>query len=230
MRRGEKGHPKSRVLWYITNVLTSVREFLSGNAMTNSIRRKEITVQQCDNSEADEIFQEHYWMKRIRRSRKLSYCAFYLGEKVAWIQCADPFGTSLAKPLQAFDIGEAIELCRGYFRDEAPGNIESCTIANVMRRLPNDWYVKFGVVKKIAIVYQDLDIGQKGIVYGAVGFLPYAKAKRARHHSEAKRGNSKGYKIVWARALRPISGQHYKISMPESPFLKNGKADSIIGS
>ena len=65
----------------------------------------------CENKEADEVFLEHYWMKRIRRSRRLSYVVYYLYSKVAWIQVADPFGTKLKQPLQNFDISEVIGLC-----------------------------------------------------------------------------------------------------------------------
>lgn len=156
-----------------------------------------------------------YWMKRIRRSRRLSYSVFHRLEKVAWIQCADPFGTKLARPLQVFDIGEALELCRGYFLDEAPSNIESCAIAKVLRRVPDEWHDSFGVIKKLAIVYQDLDAGQKGIVYRALGFRPYARCVGARHYTEPTRGGSEGHKVVWARKLRRVSGQHYDVEMPE---------------
>ena len=154
-------------------------------------------------------------MKRIRRSRRLSYAVLHRLEKVGWVQCADPFGTNLAKPLQKFDVGDAVELCRGYFFDEAPSNIESCAIANVLRRLPDEWYQSFGVIKKLAIVYQDIDAGQKGIVYKALGFKPYARCVRARHYTSPTRGSSSGNKVVWARSLRRVSGHHYDVKMPE---------------
>ena len=179
-------------------------------------RRRDVLIRPCDNRQADDIFLRHYWMKRIRRSRRLSYSVLYRNEEVAWIQCADPFGTRLAKPLQRFDIQEAVELCRGYFVDSAPGNIESCSIAMVLRFLPNDWYRAFGVVKRIAIVYQDLDAGQKGIVYKALGFAPYGRCHRARHHLASTRGNSRGNKMIWARGLRAVSGQHYRALLPKS--------------
>jgi hypothetical protein len=155
-------------------------------------------------------------MKRIRRSRKLSYVVFHRSEKVAWVQCADPFGTRLAKPLQAFGINEAVELCRGYFIDKAPANIESCAIGMVLRLLPNDWYSNYGIVKKVIVVYQDMDAGQDGTVYRALGFRPYAQCVRARHYAKPARGNSQGRKVVWARGLRPVSGHHYKVTMPEA--------------
>jgi len=181
-------------------------------------RREKVCVKICDNSEADDVFNNQYWMTRLRRSRRISYEISYDSVKVGWIQCADPFGTKLAKPLQVFDINETVELCRGYFYDEAPGNIESCAIAKVLRLIPNQWYINYAKVKRVALVYQDIDVGQKGIVYKALGFVPYAKCLRARHYSEPKRGNSKGQKILWARALSPVSGQHYKVSMPKSEF------------
>jgi hypothetical protein len=56
------------------------------------IRRKDVIVEICSNEEADKIFVDNYWMTRKRRSRRISYSVEHLGEKVAWIQCADPFG------------------------------------------------------------------------------------------------------------------------------------------
>ncbi len=85
--------------------------------LTQFILRKDVAVEMCSNEEADKIFIDNYWMTRKRRSRRISYSVEYLDEKVAWIQCADPFGTKLAKPLQIFDINESIELARGYFLD-----------------------------------------------------------------------------------------------------------------
>jgi hypothetical protein len=185
------------------------------------IFRKDVTVEMCSNEEADRIFIEKYWMSRKRRSRRMSYSVEHMGEKVAWIQCADPFGTKLAKPLQLFDINDAIELARGYFLDKIPCNIESCAIAMVLRRIVYDWYLSFNVLKKIAIVYQDLDIEQRGIVYRALGFKSYGTCKRARYYSKPKHGNSTGNKIIWARALRPVNGMHYKINMPYYPSISN---------
>jgi hypothetical protein len=178
------------------------------------LRREDVVIQKCSNKEAEEIFGRYYWLKRIRRSRRLSYTVLISGEQIAWVQCADPFGTKLTKPLQSFDINEAVELCRGYFVEEAPANIESCAIGKILRILPNDWFSSFHVIKKIVIVYQDIDVGQRGIVYQALGFLPIASCRRARHYSKPTRGNSNGNKIIWARALRPVSGNHYQISMP----------------
>jgi hypothetical protein len=183
------------------------------------VRRSEVYVESCANKEADDIFLQHYWMKRIRRSRRLSYTALYNGEKVAWIQIADPFGTRLTKPMHVFDLQEVVELCRGYFIDDAPSNIESCAIAKMLRILPNDWYSRWGIMKKIAIVYQDVDVHQQGIVYKALGFKPYACCIRARHYMSPTRGNSVGNKILWARKLRPTSGQHYKILMPDTDVI-----------
>jgi hypothetical protein len=179
-----------------------------------TLRRGDVTTQQITNSEADEVFLEKYWLKRKRHSRRLSYGVFWKGEKVAWVQVADLFGTLLPKPLQMYSIGEAIEVCRGYFLESAPSNIESCGIANILRRLPNDWFQKFGVEKKIAIIYQDMDYGQKGIVYKAMGFNPIGETTHGRHYKSSSRGNSLGTKIIWARALRPISGAHYQIELP----------------
>lgn len=178
------------------------------------IRREDVTTCRIENSEADEVFLSRYWLKRKRHSRRLSYAVFWKNEKVAWVQVADLFGTMLAKPLQMYSINEAIEICRGYFLESAPSNIESCGIANVLRRLPNDWYQSFGVIKKIAIIYQDMDYGQKGIVYRAMGFDSIAKTTHGRHYKSSSRGNSNGMKIIWVRALRPISGAHYKIELP----------------
>jgi len=36
----------------------------------------------------------------------------------------------------------------------------------------------------------------------------------ARHYTTPTRGNSSGDKILWARGLKPVSGQHYKLLMP----------------
>jgi hypothetical protein len=179
------------------------------------IKREDVIIWPCPNREADDIFVRYYWMKRVRRSRRLSYTVIYDGAKVAWIQCADPFGTKLAKPLEIFEINDAVELCRGYFIEEAPSNIESCAIAKVLRLIPNDWYYSFGVTKKLAIVYQDLDSNQKGVVYQALGFKPYYYCNRARHFSKPKRGNSHGRKILWAKSLRRVNGKHYKVNMPK---------------
>jgi hypothetical protein len=179
-----------------------------------NIRREEITVERCDNPEADKVFVEQYWMKQIRRSRRISYVVILGGKKVAWIQCADLFGTKLTKRLQRFDINEAVEVCRGYFIDDTPRYIESCAISKVLNLIPNEWYSEFKVIKKIAIIYQDIDAFQKGIVYKALGFSPYGLCTHARHYSKAKHGNSRGNKIVWARSLHPVCGMHYKIIMP----------------
>lgn len=184
------------------------------------VRRSQVHVQLCTNKEADAIFMQYYWMKRVRRSRRLSYAVFYSDDKVAYIQVAEPFGTKLTKPLQHFDIQEAVELCRGYFIDTAPANIESCAIGKILRLLPNDWHSSFGVMKKLAVVYQDLDAKQRGVVYRALGFQPYAYCVRARHYSAPTRGNSNGKKILWARRLKPVSGQHYTVLMPEAEFVK----------
>jgi hypothetical protein len=181
------------------------------------LTRTDVSVIQCPNREADTVFADKYWMPRVRRSRKLSYAIQYREDTVAWVQCADPFGTRLAKPLQAFDIDDALELARGYFIDEAPQNIESCAIAMVLRRIPNDWYSKFGVIKKIVIVYQDLDAAQAGTVYKALGFAPYALCVRARHHTNPTRGNTRGHKIVWARHLRRVNAGRYDVHLPEPP-------------
>jgi hypothetical protein len=183
------------------------------------VRQSDVHIQPCANKETDDVCMQHYWMKRLRRSRRLSYVVFYYNEKVAWIQVADPFGTKLAKPLQAFDIQEAVELCRGYFIDAAPANIESCAIGKILRQLPNDWYSRFGIIKKLAIVYQDVDANQKGVVYRALGFKPYAYCIGARHYTAPTRGHSSGNKILWARGLRPVSGQHYKVLMPETSYI-----------
>ncbi len=182
------------------------------------VRQADVHVQPCSNKEADEIFLAYYWMKRIRRSRRLSYAVFYCNEKVAWLQVAEPFGTKLTKPLDCFNIQEAVELCRGYFIDAAPSNIESCAIGKILRLLPNDWYKNFSAMKKVVILYQDIDAKQQGIVYRALNFKPYAFCVRARHYTEPKRGNSSGKKILWARGLRPVSGQHYSLSMPVTDF------------
>ena len=182
---------------------------------SKSLKKEDVLVLPCANEVADDIFSHHYWLKRKRRSRRLSYSVSYQGLEAAWIQCADPFGTKLAKPLQIFDINDAIEICRGYFIDDTPSNIESCAIGKVLRLIPNHWYTSFGIVKKVAIIYQDIDAGQQGIVYRALGFVPYLRCPRARHHSKPTRGNSHGNKIVWARALRPVSGQHYKVCLPK---------------
>jgi len=189
--------------------------------LTQFIYRKNVTVEKCSNDEADKIFIEKYWMNRKRRSRRISYSVEHLGEKVAWIQCADPFGTKLAKPLQLFDINDAIELARGYFLENIPCNIESCAIAMVLRKITIDWFLAFNVLKKIVIVYQDLDIEQQGVVYRALGFKSYGSCKRARYYSKPKHGNSTGKKIIWARALRPINGKHYKVFMPLYPSITN---------
>lgn len=180
--------------------------------------RNEVTVDICANKRADAIYRQHYWLKRVRRSRRLSYVATYKEKEVAWVQCADPFGTKLAKPLQVFTVNDAVELCRGYFIDDTPSNMESCVISKVLRRIPNDWYQRFEVIKKVAIVYQNLDADQKGIVYKASGFHPYAKCTHARDFSMPARGSSKGNMIIWARALRPISGCHYDVCLPEDPI------------
>lgn len=180
-----------------------------------TLRRNEVMVEVCANEEADAIFRQHYWLKRVRRSRRISYIATYKEKKVAWIQCADPFGTRLAKPLQIFDINDAVELCRGYFIDETPCSMESCVIGKVLRRIPNDWFQRFEVIKKIAIIYQNLDVGQKGTVYRASGFYPYARCTDARRYTMPARRKSKGNMVVWARALRPISGAHYTVRLPE---------------
>jgi hypothetical protein len=166
------------------------------------IRRTEVHIQPCDNQEADNVFIKHYWMKRIRRSRRLSYAVFHVNEKVGWIQAADPFGTKLIRVLQAFNIQEAVEVCRGYFIDEAPANIESCAIGMILRMLPNNWYRRFNIMKTLAIVYQDIDVNQRGVVYRALGFKPYAYCVRARHYTAPKRGNSFGNKILWAISCR----------------------------
>jgi hypothetical protein len=179
-----------------------------------TLQREDVSIWPISNLEADEVFLEKYWLKRKRHSRRLSYAVFWKGSKVAWVQAADLFGTSLPKPLQKYSIGDAVEICRGYFIDSAPSNIESCGIASILRQLPNDWYQNYGVMKKIAIIYQDLDYGQKGIVYKAMGFKPIGKTTRGRHYKSSSRGNSKGEKIVWVRALRPVSGEHYKIDLP----------------
>lgn len=200
------------------------------------VKRSQLSVRLCDNSVADTKVLTYYWMPRLRRSRRMSYEVALEGEPVAWVQCADIFGTKLAKPLQIFDVQEAIELCRGFFLDNAPTNTESCAITMILRRLAKDWYEKFCILKKIVVVYQDLDFGQPGIVYKASGFLPYATCVRARHYISPARGGTKGskkgYKIVWARALRRINGQHYKISMPEHPkqsgLLANLNNSSVI--
>ena len=178
------------------------------------VRKSNVHVRQCTNKEADDIFLQHYWMRRIRRSRRLSYSVFHYNEKVAWVQLADPFGTKLKKPLQIFEIKEVVELCRGYFIDSAPANIESCAIGKILRLLPNDWYKSFGIIKKLAIIYQDLDAKQRGIVYRALGFKCYGCCVRARHHTAPTRGNSSGNKILWARGLSRVSGQHYKVLVP----------------
>lgn len=180
------------------------------------ITRESVMVIPCDNHEADFIFNKNYWMNRTRRSRRLSYTVIYGGTNVAWLQCADPFGTKLAKPLQMFDINDAVEICRGYFLEDTPCNIESCAIGKVLRIIPNDWYTHFGKIKKLAIIYQDTDAGQKGIVYRALGFMPYSRCAHARHHSKPTRGNSHGNKILWARALHPVSGHHYSVLLPIS--------------
>ncbi len=180
-----------------------------------SVRRADLSIILCPNPMVDQVMMAHYWMPRIRRSRRLSYCVRYRHDDVAWIQCADPFGTKLAGPLNAVDIQDAVELCRGYFLDAAPKNVESCGIAMVLRRLPGDWYRSYGAIKKIAIVYQDIDAGQRGVVYKAVGFRPYAHCVRARHYlTRARSTNSAGRKIVWARPLRRVSGTHYDIALP----------------
>jgi len=193
------------------------------------VRQSDVHIKACANNEADNVFMQHYWMKRVRRSRRLSYIVSHCNEEVAWIQVADPFGTKLAKPLQAFDIQEAVELCRGYFIDAAPANIESCAIAKILRVLPNDWYSCFSVMKKLVIVYQDVDVKQRGIVYRALGFKPYACCVRARHYTAPTRGNSSGNKILWGRGLKPVSGQHYKVLMPETDFvtLPSAEANNI---
>ena len=177
------------------------------------ILRGDVSIWPISNKEADDVFLEKYWLKRKRHSRRLSYAVFWKGAKVAWVQVADLFGTSLPKQINEFSIGEAIEVCRGYFIDSAPSNIESCGIAHVLRKTPNDWYQNFGVVKKIAIIYQDLDYGQKGIVYKALGFKPIGETSNGRHYKSASRGHSKGRKTIWVRSLRPISGKHYKINL-----------------
>ena len=195
------------------------------NDLVHVIYRKDVTVDKCSNEEADKIFIENYWMIRKRRSRRISYSVEHLGEKVAWIQCADPFGTKLAKPFQLFDINESVELARGYFLENIPCNIESCAIAMVLRRITNDWFMSFNALKKIVIVYQDLDIEQQGIVYRALGFKPYGLCKRARYYAKPKHGNSTGKKIIWAKALRPLNGKHYKINIPMYPSIPIFKID-----
>lgn len=189
--------------------------------------RSDVEIRVCENSEADQVYIENYWLKRIRRSRRISFCGFYKGKKVAWVQCADPFGTKLAKPIQMFEINESVELCRGYFIEETPSNLESCVIGKVMKVISNEWFKRFNVTKKIAIVYQDLDAGQRGIVYKAAGFKPYAKCRRARHYSVPARGNSKGNKILWAKALNPINGHHYNVVMP-SNYLSNYELEEMM--
>jgi hypothetical protein len=183
--------------------------------LEKAVRKADVRVQECTNKEADDIYLNSYWMRRMRRSRRLSYSIFYRDEKVAWVQIADPFGTKLKKPLQVFELHEVIELCRGYFVDSAPANIESCAIGKILRLVPNDWYKSFGIIKKIAIIYQDIDARQRGVVYRALGFKSYGYCVRARHHTAPTRGNSSGNKIIWARGLRPVSGQHYKVLMPD---------------
>jgi hypothetical protein len=179
------------------------------------IKKSDVHIQPRNNKEADDIFMQYYWMKRVRRSHRLSYEVYYYNDKVAWIQIAEPFGTKLTKSLQVFDIQETVELCRGYFIDDAPINIESCAIGKILRRLPNDWHRSFGIVKKLAIVYQDIDANQRGVVYRALGFKPYGYCVRARHYTAPTRGNSSGNKIIWARGLKPVSGQHYEVLMPK---------------
>ena len=95
------------------------------------VRQSDVHVHPCINKEADDVFIQHYWMKRVRRSRRLSYAVFHCDEKVAWVQVADPFGTKLKKPLQTFEMQEVVELCRGYFIDNTPANIESCAIGKI---------------------------------------------------------------------------------------------------
>lgn len=184
--------------------------------LSMTLNSREVAVEICMNKQADDVYKKNYWLKRVRRSRRISYVATYRGKEVAWVQCADPFGTKLAKPLQIFFINDAVELCRGYFIDDTPSNMESCVISKVLRRIANDWYKRFKVIKKIATVYQNLDADQQGVVYKASGFRPYAKCARARHFLMPARGDSKGKMIIWARALRPISGAHYDICMPKN--------------
>jgi hypothetical protein len=183
------------------------------------LKQEEVRIQLCPNKEADDIFLQHYWMKRIRRSRRLSYVVVYFGKKVAWIQIADPFGTKIKKPLQDFNIQETVELCRGYFIDDTPVNIESCAISKILRVLPNEWHSTFGITKKLVIVYQDIDAKQKGIVYKALNFRQYGYCIRARHYTTPTRGNRSGQKILWARGLKPVSGQHYIVSLPKTDSL-----------
>jgi hypothetical protein len=180
------------------------------------INREDVSVEVCDNCKADEVFCRSYWMKGVRRSRRISYQVCLRGEKVGWLQLADPFGTKLAKPLQSFSVGEALELSRGYFEEKAPSNIESCSIARVLKRAPDDWFIRFRQIKLIAIVYQDLDYGQKACVYRALGFRPYAYCVRARHFSASKRSGTSGCKLVWARGLKTVNGLHYTVRIPSS--------------
>lgn len=184
---------------------------------TARLDRHDVDLIPCTNEDADAIFSQNYWMARQRRSRRISYSASYHGTTVAWIQCADPFGTKLARPLQVFDINDAVELSRGFFLEDAPENIESCVIGKVLRQTPNDWFSRFGAIKRLAIVYQDLDAGQRGIVYAALGFIPYGICSRARHHSMPTRGNSRGRKILWARALRRVNATRYDTQLPPAP-------------
>ena len=174
-----------------------------------AVRKSDVTVMLCTNKEADDVFMQHYWMKRVRRSQRLSYIVVYQNEIVAWIQVAEPFGTRLTKSLQIYNINEAVELCRGYFIDEAPMNIESCSIGKILRRLPNDWYQNYNTIKKLSIIFQDIDANQKGTVYRALGFKPYGYCVRARHFTLPSRGSSSGKKIIWGRGLKPVTGQHY---------------------
>lgn len=191
-------------------------ELRTRHVAKKGVRRSDIHIEQCGNKEADNIFLRYYWMKRVRRSRRLSYGVFYGNEKVAWIQVADPFGTRLKTPLQTLELTEVAELCRGYFAESAPANTESCAIAMILRALPNDWYIRFGEIKKIAVAYQDVDARQRGIVYKALGFKTYGRCPRARHYMSPTRGNSSGNKMLWVRRLRPISGKHYQVTLPAS--------------
>ncbi|HQC64131.1 MAG TPA: hypothetical protein PK459_03410 [Anaerolineaceae bacterium] len=176
--------------------------------------RKDVSVKLCSNLEADNVFLKNYWLKRKRHSRRLSYRIHWQKQAVGWVQVADPFGTQLTPALQEYSVSEAIELCRGFFLEEAPLNIESCGIAMVLRDVPNTWFINFGEIKRIAIVYQDLDFGQKGIVYKALGFSQFGRTVKGRNYLYPSRGDIRGEKVIWAKVLRPISGEHYKNILP----------------
>ncbi len=161
-----------------------------------------MTLQVADLKQATRVIVVHHYLHRGRTMAQLPY----------WIKVDDrPVGVllfafpRLSVPLHGFPPMNLIELARMWLHPDVQGDhrvladgvahatsIASCSIAKSLRRLQEDWYLKYPNLPEVRAVVSWADsVHHEGTIYRAANFADMGQSGGTLHGSTARRNGGR---------------------------------------